>query len=88
MPGQDRHILIGIHVKDRTQQAAEVQEALTRHGAYIKTRLGLHEARPDFSATTGVILLEMLDNEPKRAALMDDLNRIPGVETQQMIFDH
>ena len=88
MAGQDRHLIIGVHVDDRTQQASDLQGVLSKYGAYIKTRLGLHEAKPDFSSTTGVILLEMLDNEAKRAAMVEELNAIPGVDTKEMIFEH
>lgn len=88
MPGQDRHIILGIHVTDRNRQVGELQDVLSRFGVCIKTRLGLHEVAPGFSSTAGVIILELLDNEPKRQELMAQLENIAGIETQEMIFDH
>ena len=37
------HIVLGIHITNRLQKAAEVQKLFTEFGCNIKTRLGLHE---------------------------------------------
>ena len=83
-----RHIIIGVHVTGRTQKVPKVQEVLTEYGCYIRTRLGLHDATAEFCSPNGVIVLEMLDDEEKRAGLVEALSKIDGVEVQQMVFDH
>lgn len=84
----ERHIIIGIHLINRTDKAVTVQNLLTEFGCYIKTRIGLHEASPEFCAPNGVILLEILDNEDRRAQLVGRLKEIDGIEVQEMIFGH
>ncbi|MGD9874292.1 MAG: hypothetical protein AB7T27_08465 [Kiritimatiellia bacterium] len=84
----DKHIILGVHITDRVKHVAHVQEALTKFGCYIKTRLGLHEASKEFCAPTGVLVLEMLDDDKKVAGLKTELEKIEGVEVKEMVFDH
>jgi len=35
--------ILGILIPDRVKDAVKIQEALTKYGCSIKTRLGLHE---------------------------------------------
>ncbi len=57
------HTIIGISLKNRTQQAASLQEILTRYGCSIKTRIGLHDVAEGQCAAGGVILLEVINKE-------------------------
>lgn len=84
----DKHIILGVHVTDRVKHVAQVQEALTKSGCCIKTRLGLHEVSKDFCAPTGVLILELLDDDKQFKALKAALAKIEGVEVKEMIFDH
>ena len=84
----ERHLIIGIHVINRTEKAVDVQNLLTEFGCYIKTRIGLHDASPEFCSPNGVILLEILDNEERRAQLVGRLREIEGIDIQEMIFEH
>ncbi len=84
----ERHLIVGIHVVNRTEKALEVQNLLTEFGCYIKTRIGLHDASSDFCSPNGVILLEILDNEERRAQLVGRLREIDGIDVQEMIFTH
>jgi len=87
-PSKTDHVVIGIHVSDRVEQASRVQEILTRHGRTIKTRIGLHDVGKDFCSPSGVILLEMFGDESVCEELRKKLAAIDGIEVQQMIFDH
>lgn len=85
---KDRHVILGIHVTDRVHHSGEVQNALSEFGCQIKTRIGLHEASKDFCSTSGVILLEMLDEQARIDGLLSRLKSVEGVEVQSMIFGH
>ncbi len=85
---KENHIIVGIHIHNRISNAADVQQVLTDYGCSIKTRLGLHEVAGDFCAASGIILLEMIGAPPKTAEMMSALNRISGVDAQQMVFEH
>lgn len=83
----EKHFIMGVHVTDRLQQAVEVQKLLTESGAYIKTRLGLHEIGAASSAPNGLLILEMVSEDNFRA-LESKLNAFDGIEVQTMVFDH
>ena len=82
------HIIVGIHVTDRVQHAAQVQKVLTEYGAHIKTRLGLHEINGRKSSRNGVILLEMVGGEKQCGGIVGKLNAVQGVEAKTMMFAH
>ncbi len=83
-----RHIILGIHITDRVKMVANVQEILTEYGCYIKTRLGLHETSPDSCSPTGLLILELLDDETVLRDMQQRLQAIPGIDVQEMIFVH
>jgi len=83
-----RHIILGVHITDRVKNASDVQKLFTEFGCQIKTRLGLHEASENVCSPNGMILLEMIDDEPKCEDLSRKLKAIPGVEVQKMVFSH
>ena len=80
---RDDHHLVGIHIDNRVEQALTVQKLLTEFGNSIKTRLGLHET----GAGNGLIILEMCD-DANASKLIQQLNGLPGVESQRMTFSH
>jgi len=84
----DKHIIMGVHVTNRLENAAEVQKLFTEFGCHIKTRLGLHEVGPDTCSPSGVVLLELVGDEARCLELGEKLGRITGLEVQRMIFDH
>jgi hypothetical protein len=83
-----RHIVLGIHITDRVQHVPGVQNVLTKYGCSIKTRLGLHNASGKFCSPNGLILLEMTGDETPVWDLMKELQAIPGVDVQKMVFEH
>ena len=80
----DKHIIVGVHIIDRVAHAAKVQAVFTKHGAQIKTRLGLHD---DVCPANGLILLEMTDT-PETVLMLDALDAMEGVECKTMEFEH
>lgn len=74
------HTIIGICLKNRTQQAARLQEILTRYGCSIKTRIGLHDVAEGQCAAGGIILLEVIS---KQAEMIKELSEKFDVQTMQ-----
>jgi len=86
---QANHVLYGIHVHNRFEQAPRVQQLLTEYGSNIKTRLGLHETDSNASAaSTGIILLEMTGDSKRVDELFAKLAELEGIDCQRMIFAH
>lgn len=82
------HIIVAIHVTDRVKQAGAVQSILTKYGANIKTRIGLHEPTARGVSPSGVIILEVVGSQKLSAGLIAALCKISGVESNSIIFEH
>ena len=82
------HVILGVHIKDRTSHVPGVQHLFTEYGCYIKTRLGLHEASDKSCSPNGLILLEMVGPDGPVEELAAKLAAIQGVDVQRMIFEH
>ncbi len=83
-----RHIVLGVHITDRTRHAHQVQDLFTEYGCSIKTRIGLHTVSDNFCSPNGLVLLEMAGDEKPILELLDKLGDIEGVDVQKMIFEH
>lgn len=86
--GMEQHIIMGVHITDRTKHVGRVQSLLTEYGCYIKTRLGLHEASKKVCSPNGLIVLELIDDAVMAEEFAGKLSALEGVEVQKMIFDH
>ena len=82
------HIIIAIHVTDRLKHAMKVQEAITKYGDCIKTRLGLHHTEGKSAKPNGLILIEFVGTLAKQKEFTAALNKIEGVEAQGVVFEH
>jgi hypothetical protein len=78
--------ILGIHITDRVKEVSDVQSILSKFGCTIKTRLGLHEVKEDFCASSGLILLELTGNSEEFFKLENELLRIDGLEVKKMVF--
>ena len=85
---KDSHVIIAVHITDRVKQASLVQSVLTKYGAYIKTRIGLHEATGKAGAPNGIVLLELVGAQSCGKRVLAELNAIFGVEARSVVFDH
>ena len=83
----DKHIIVGVHVIDRNAHAGAVQRVFTEYGCQIKTRIGLHDVHEGYCSPNGLIVLEMLDT-PETCQMIDALQKLEGIDTQTMVFDH
>lgn len=78
--------IIGILIPDRVKDAVKIQQALTKYGCSIKTRLGLHEASSETCACNGLIILELTGKKEEWDALEKELKAVEGVKIQKMSF--
>jgi len=76
--------IIAIRVVDRIKESGHTQEVLSKHSALIKSRLGFHELNTDVCSREGYILLHLKKDEAGIRNLMDDLDKIYGIEVKQM----
>ena len=72
-------MLIGM--SERHDNAANVQDVLTRYGCIIKVRVGLHETEKVCSPC-GLIILQLADEPSEIKKLEKELKQIEGVETK------
>lgn len=84
----NKHVVMGIHVRNRMKDATLVQKLFSEYGCYIKTRIGLHEVQNDYCSPGGVILLEMFGDEQKCSELKSKLEHIDGLEIKLLEFGH
>jgi hypothetical protein len=77
--------IIGLKLDNRVQTAIDLQKILTHFGCSIKTRLGLHTVSEDVCASSGLIILEVI-NDDEALNLKNELLEISGIELQTMIF--
>ena len=84
----DKHIILGVHIHNRGENAVRVQQLLTEYGCHIKTRLGLHEVGGGSCSNGGVLLLELVGDEARCGELGAKLAAIGGVDVQKMEFGH
>lgn len=82
----DKHVILGVHVTERTKKAGRIQSVLTKHGCQIKTRLGLHDAGDAWCSPNGLILLEVVGKPAQVSGLEKGLKAIRGLEVKRMTF--
>lgn len=73
-----------IAVGNRKESASRVQQILTGWGCMIKTRLGIHDGVLDDCSETGLIILEVVGEEEKKAELERKLGVVPGVVARRV----
>jgi len=78
--------IMGIHITDRMQESQKVQDILTKYGCSIGTRLGLHEVKDGYCATSGLIILEITGDLAERQRLENDLLGLEHIEVKKMVF--
>jgi hypothetical protein len=78
--------VLGIHINDRVNNAAGIQQILTKYGCSIRTRLGLHEVIDDYCSPGGLILLELIGDKAEWLKLENELLAIDQLEVQKMEF--
>jgi len=80
-------VILGVLLKERQENAKDVQQVLTKHGCIIKTRLGVHTASEDACSPQGLIILEIIENPGKELSeLESELSAFKNVKLQKMEF--
>lgn len=70
-------------INNRTVNATEVQEVLTKYGCMIKTRLGLHEAG-NACSDNGLLILQLCGDKAEVDNMLKELNAIQGVKAKNI----
>ncbi len=83
-----KHLIVGIHLQNRTEDANKVQQLLTDFGCNIRTRVGLHEVDANYCSTGGIILLELVGDDALCEELISKLGGMDRVDVQCMTFEH
>lgn len=78
------NIIMAVTIDPRSVHAPQVQTILTKHGCIIKTRLGLHEVRPDSCSEAGLIILHINSDLDKVNVLEKELLEVEGVKVKYM----
>lgn len=77
--------IMGIRLGNRVDKSMEFQKILTDFGCIIKTRLGLHDVSDNKCSPSGIILLEVINDEDA-VNFEKELCKIEGIEIQLMKF--
>jgi hypothetical protein len=81
------HAVMALMLDNRYQEAAKVQDVLTKNGCIINARLGLHEVG-DECAANGLILLHLYGTQGEVDTLSSDLQGIAGVKAKTLELDY
>jgi len=76
--------IIAVRVVDRIKEAGHTQDVLSKHSAIIKSRLGFHELNEDRCSREAYILLYLKDDAEAEKKLVDDLDKIYGIEHKSL----
>lgn len=79
--------VLGIHINDRVNNAADIQQILTKYGCSIRTRLGLNEVIDGYCSQGGLILLELTGERAEWLKLENELLEMDQIEVQKMEFN-
>lgn len=76
--------IVAFKLDGRVENAAKVQEVLTKYGCIIGARLGLHDTSKDNCANFGIIILHCCGAEDDIKGLVADLNSVAGICAKSM----
>jgi len=77
--------VVAVLISRRTDDAAKLQQVLTRHGCVIKTRLGVHEV--DGCREDGLVILHACGAASELEDLVSDINAQSGIRAKQIMLD-
>lgn len=82
----NKKYIFGILIRERLKDATLIQSLFTKYGCNIKTRLGLHDADENICSGSGIVILELIGKEEILHEFERELNLVPGIELQKMVF--
>lgn len=79
--------ILGIQVRQTADKGEQLQNALTKYGCAIRTRVGLN--KDETGTDEGIILLEIAAEEDPQEIenLKNTLSEIEGLQIREMVFD-
>ena len=81
-----RYNIMTVLISKRNEEATDVQNLLTEYGCFIKTRLGLHDVE-GVCAEDGLLILQMVGEQEKIAALEKELSALTGVKAHLLTIE-
>ena len=78
--------VLGVRLENRTENATQLQQVLSKYGCFIKTRIGLHDVENGKCSTSGVILLEIIGSDSEKQEFEASLQALNGVDVKKMVF--
>lgn len=81
-------IIMAITIDPRSAHAPQVQTILTKHGCFIKTRIGLHEACENSCSEKGLIILHIHSNLDEVKMLEKELLDVKDVKVKYMTLEY
>ncbi|MBO8159251.1 MAG: hypothetical protein H0Z36_06795 [Thermosyntropha sp.] len=73
---------MGILVQNRSINAKEIQEILTKYGCIIKVRVGIPQVENSSCTEEGLIMLQLCGTPEEVEELKDSLNALSGVKAE------
>ncbi|MDK2849846.1 MAG: hypothetical protein PWP03_482 [Candidatus Woesearchaeota archaeon] len=80
-----KYRIIGVCVNNRKTSSLKLQEILSKHGHFIKARLGLHETK--LEDEFGLVILHVEDNENACKELINEINSTQGLLAKELVLD-
>lgn len=79
-----KNVIMAVNIDKRSKAAPTVQEVLTKYGEMIHFRLGVHDLHHGENNENGRIILQVIGDDAKVAALSDELSSLELVKVQAM----
>ncbi|GIQ82522.1 hypothetical protein KIPB_003679 [Kipferlia bialata] len=85
--GSFKNIIIGIQVQNRAVNSVPLQQALTKYGCSIHTRVGLHDVAGNYCSPNGTVIVTCEGEEAPVLEMIKAINGIKGVNSKTIEFD-
>jgi hypothetical protein len=77
--------IVAVKVGNREGVAQDMQRILTEHGCFIKVRLGLHDTPTDACSPAGLVLMEVVGEEPEIRQMVKKLDALPETSAKYIV---
>ncbi|MGA2545621.1 MAG: hypothetical protein ABSF43_03690 [Rectinemataceae bacterium] len=77
--------IVAVKVGNREGVAQDMQRILTEHGCFIKVRLGLHDTPTDACSPAGLVLMEVVGEEPEIRQMVQKLDALPETSAKYIV---
>jgi hypothetical protein len=77
--------IVAVKVGNREGVAQDMQRILTEHGCFIKVRLGLHDTPTDSCSPAGLVIMEVVGEEPEIRQMVKKLDALPETSAKYIV---